>query len=123
MYVITSGKETTHFMDAESTVQMWENCYKYAFSQRRHSLGMTRAGNRGALLYDAFTGNEAMGGASVRRELFKTENNIECFQLDGRASVHGAPCDANHAYWRRLTDHTESFRYGFCADLHVLELV
>ena len=70
MYILTSAKDHNHFMDAESTIQMWEGPLLDAFSKRRHELGLTRE-TRGALVYDAFMANESTsGGTTVRRDLW-----------------------------------------------------
>ena len=69
-FIMPSGKDCNHFMDGESTVQMWEEVYGPAIIQRRHRLMKPHA--HAALLFDAFTANESMsGGCELRRILFE----------------------------------------------------
>ena len=116
IFIMPSGKDCNHFMDGESTVQMWEEVYGPAIIQRRHRLMKPHA--RAALLFDAFTANESMsGGCELRRSLFEDNFNATHIQGDGKWSVHGSPCDALHAYWRKLCDALEEIIFGFDIDL------
>ena len=83
MYILTSAKDHTHFMDAESTVQMWEGPLQDAFSKRRLQLGLARGEHRGALVYDAFTANESTsGGTTMRRNMRNTQRcSTRCLAL------------------------------------------
>lgn len=63
-YVMTSGRDT-HFMDTDSTVHVRDTVYETALAMRRAELNLPR-GDRGGLLFDAFTGNESEGGVSRR---------------------------------------------------------
>ena len=103
-------------MDGESTLRMWQECYTHALSHRRHSLGLTRE-HKACLLYDGFGGNEAMApGLTKRRDMWLSENNCTTAMLQARSSASSQPCDASHAYWRRLTDHYEDLVFGFDQD-------
>ena len=114
VFLMSSGKENNHFADSENNVEMWEECYGAACARRRHELGLDNS-HRGCLLYDAWTGFEAMCG-SVRRQLFVDRCNITTIQGEGKWSVHGSPADANHAYFRKLNDVMEELCFGFHAD-------
>ena len=114
IFIMSSGKENNHMMDAESTVQMWQKVYGPAFSKRRTHLGLTRQAAKGRLMFDAFTGNASTSdGTDRRRQVWLGENNITTMQGDGGWSVHGQPADCIHAYLRRLTDNYEDVLYGF----------
>ena len=111
---MTSGKENNHFADAENNVQMFRDAFCPAVERRRVMLGLDRS-QRACFLYDAFTGFEAATSA-VRRLLLFEDYNCSTIQGDGKWSVHGSPCDGNHAYFRKLNDLAEDVAFGFADD-------
>lgn len=75
--------------------------------------------DKGALVFDGFTGNSSNvnPGLELRRDMFMSTNNITTFQFVAKSTADMQPCDAIHAYWRRLTDVYEQVSCGFSNDL------
>jgi hypothetical protein len=78
--------------------------------------------DKGALVFNCFTGSSshANPGIESRRKSFTETNNIITFQFVSKSKAAmqpcDAPCDAIHAYWRRLTDVYEQVSCGFSND-------
>ena len=112
VFVLSSGKENNHFADGENTLHMFEAGLGPHIAKRRRDKGYP-PNEPACLLYDAFTGFECVKqGLRVRRDLWKTKLSLITCQGDGKWSVHGSPCDFNHAHFRRLTDTAEDVLYG-----------
>lgn len=110
IHIIYSGSDESHFMNGESTVRMWESCYGGLFARRRAQLGLTLQ-DRGALIFDQFTGNAA-AATDLQRDLFLQTHNLRAVALPPKSSAVSQPCDGLHAYWRRLTDAYEEVMMG-----------
>ena len=53
---------------------------------------------------------------SNRKKLWQDKYNAFHLQGDGKWSVHGSPCDANHATFRNCCDPLEDMIFGFHID-------
>ena len=93
-----------------SAVLMTVCLYMHVFSPSK---------DKGALVFDGFTGNSSCvnAGLETRRKIFTDTNNIVTFQFVAKSTADMQPCDAIHAYWRRLTDVYEQVSCGFSNDI------
>lgn len=98
---IASSKKPSHFMDAESTLEMWSMLYEPAYRLRRKLLGLNFK-VVGCLDTDGFTGNTAfLNGEAVRRKrLLDNMNCVQGIKRDAGWSAHGSVCDFVHAQLR-----------------------
>ncbi len=106
----------THMMNADTTIKMYHSTFTHAFRARRKALNLS--GKKGAVLFDAFTGNEAISGgqAVLRREWSESTNVHISTKIPGRGSVKSQPCDKVHGHWRRLQDAAEAVTLGMAVD-------
>ena len=112
-YIMTSSADS-HFMDTDSSIEMWENVYGPAIACRRTELEKPDA--RACLIFDGFRGNDS-GAGHERREQFEESHNAGTSQLEANSSAHPQPCDAVHGHFRLLTDNYEDVAFGFNDDL------
>ena len=103
-HIVVSRSET-HFMCADTTIELWNNLYGPAFVLRRQALGLP-SDALGMLLADAFTGNHAtLAGEALRRAKFFEEFHIlGPPQMPGGWSAKGQPCDQLHHVFRAHVD-------------------
>ena len=92
-YWIQSATDS-HFMTAETVVELYENLYAPAFKLQRHAHGLQLA-NRGMLICDGFTGCHAdTSGVDDRRRRWADQNNVHLPEPQpGGWSSKGQPCD------------------------------
>ena len=104
VYIMVSNTES-HFMNADTTLELFRELYGPAFHARRRFLELDDTAP-GLLLADAFTGNHAsLKGEQERRALLKEEFNIiPPITLPGGWSAKGQPCDQIHDKFRRILD-------------------
>ena len=118
LFVISSGRER-HWMDATSTLRMWQDCLTFAFALKRKQLGVSKEVT-GMILYDAFGGNHCKDPAHARRRFnWLQANNIVPMELEARSTADMQPCDFANAHFRKLTDCYEDVAFGF--DLNPLK--
>lgn len=97
----TTTRGNSHFMGAETTIEMFQSLFLPSFHLRREKLGRARE-RKGGVWSDGFSGNTAWrAGEDVRRERVLAQMNALAIPLPPSGwSAHGSVCDGCHAQLR-----------------------
>lgn len=100
VYVMQS-RGSSHMMDSESILDMYNSLYQPAFKLRRQKLGLSHS-TPGFLVCDGFTGaHSKSSGFSERRDRFAESSNVVLPpELPGGWSAKGQPADQVFALYK-----------------------
>ena len=116
VYIMTSGSNT-HFMNAETTVELLEKLFIPAFKRQRQKHNLAHA-VPGILQCDAFSGNFAdSSGEHLRRSLLFDEMNVlPPDRQPGGWSAKGQAADKINGHFKRRSDAYTNAVLGFNHD-------